>query len=264
MLIHGKFMVDCDSCTITYDQKVLSLTHQEYLLLLLFLKFPNQVLTYGRIIEYLHDNSNKDEFVIESTVRSHIKLLRQSLRDVSLDENIIETVRGLGYRLKPLSHSDKVKNVLLTPSLSVLREFIKSQKIEYLVFDEDLTIQSISPAVKIYCDYPDELKIGKYLGYAFPELIGYEEILEKVVNRQEPVLSLKGIERVNNNNQISYINIYVIADSSESAKSLEKQRLFAFFENYSDEMLLRQQLVHYANQAALNEGLSSSDAVKYS
>lgn len=254
MLIHDKFAADLDSCIITYEQKALVLSPKEYRLLLLFLKFPYQVLTYDRIREYLHDAS-KDDFITESTVRTHIKLLRKSLREVSSDDNIIQNVRGLGYRLKLSSDSGKVEKALLTPSISVMRKFIKSQKIEYLVLDKNLTINSVSQEIAIYCDYPDEIKIGNYGGYAFPELIGYQEALEKVIKEEEPFLLLKGIKRINNHNQISYINIYVIAEPDDVIISLDNQQLFVFFENCSNEMLFKQRLVQYANQTALNPSL---------
>ena len=39
----------------------------------------------------------------EETVKSHIKSLRMKLRTVGAPEDLIETVHGLGYRLKQLA-----------------------------------------------------------------------------------------------------------------------------------------------------------------
>jgi DNA-binding response OmpR family regulator len=56
-------------------------------------------LSRGGIIERLW---SLDDPPSEETVKSHIKSLRQKLREVGAPDDLIETVYGLGYRLKQL------------------------------------------------------------------------------------------------------------------------------------------------------------------
>lgn len=81
----------------TYEDKFLSLTPKEYALLELLVSSGRRVLSRSGIIEQVWslDNSPTDE-----TVRSHIRGLRHKLRSLGAPEDFIETVHGLGYRLK--------------------------------------------------------------------------------------------------------------------------------------------------------------------
>jgi DNA-binding response OmpR family regulator len=80
-----------------YDNKPLSLTPKEYALLELLVKSGRRVLSRSGLIEQVWslDNSPTDE-----TLRSHIRGLRHKLKALGAPEDFIETVHGLGYRLK--------------------------------------------------------------------------------------------------------------------------------------------------------------------
>ncbi|MGH2415644.1 MAG: response regulator transcription factor, partial [Microcystaceae cyanobacterium] len=92
---------DPSTCEVTYSSQVLHLTPKEYRLLELFLRNHHQVLTRSAILENLW---SVEEAPNEDTVTAHIKSLRQKLKQAGAPANFIETVYGLGYRLKlPLS-----------------------------------------------------------------------------------------------------------------------------------------------------------------
>ncbi len=91
--------LDPVSREVTYRQQPLSLSPKEYNLLELFLRNPKRVLTQSAILEHLWSFESQPN---EDTVRAHVKRLRRKLRTVNA-EKIIETVYGVGYRLKPLS-----------------------------------------------------------------------------------------------------------------------------------------------------------------
>ena len=57
----------------------------------------HRVLSRDAIVQNLWSYEDLPE---EATVKSHIKRLRQKLRAADAPENCIETVYGLGYRLK--------------------------------------------------------------------------------------------------------------------------------------------------------------------
>lgn len=82
---------------VTCGEHLLSLTPKEYSLLELFLRNPQRVFSRSAIIDRLW---SLDGSPAESAVTVHIKELRQKLKTGGMIEEIIETVYGLGYRLK--------------------------------------------------------------------------------------------------------------------------------------------------------------------
>ncbi|WP_026732225.1 response regulator transcription factor [Fischerella sp. PCC 9605] len=81
----------------TYDGEPLTLTPKEYAILELLVANGRRVLSRSSIIEQVWP---MDDPPVEETVRSHIKSLRQKLKALGAPEDFIETVHGLGYRLK--------------------------------------------------------------------------------------------------------------------------------------------------------------------
>lgn len=92
----------CDPSTyeVIYDGKTLHLTPKEYSLLELLLRNGRRVLSRSIIIDSLWKSENPPE---EETVKAHIKSLRHKLRTAAAPDDLIETVHGMGYRLKQLS-----------------------------------------------------------------------------------------------------------------------------------------------------------------
>lgn len=93
----GGLQLDPATAEVTYNQQVLSLRPKEYSLLELFLRQPQRVLSRSAIIDHLW---SIDETPVEGSVTNLIKDLRQRLRAAGLSGNPIETVYGLGYRLR--------------------------------------------------------------------------------------------------------------------------------------------------------------------
>ena len=93
----GSLRLDPNSCEVTYAEKLLSLTPKEYGLLELFLRSPGRVLSREIILEHLW---SFEDIPGDDTVKTHIKRLRQKLKIVGVPSTLIETVYGLGYRLK--------------------------------------------------------------------------------------------------------------------------------------------------------------------
>ncbi len=93
--------LDPSSCEVTYADKLLALTPKEYGLLELFLRNSRRVFSCGMILEHLWTYQDMPG---EEAVRTHIKGLRQKLRAAGAAD-LIETVYGIGYRLKPLEEA---------------------------------------------------------------------------------------------------------------------------------------------------------------
>ena len=97
VLTWGNLSLDTSSYEVNYEEKLINLSPKEFALLELFLHYPKRVFSRNAILEHLwsfEDPPNED------TVRAHIKGLRRKLKTAEVD-NLIETVYGIGYRLKP-------------------------------------------------------------------------------------------------------------------------------------------------------------------
>jgi DNA-binding response OmpR family regulator/HPt (histidine-containing phosphotransfer) domain-containing protein len=95
----GDLRLDPLSCEVTYANQPLNLTPKEYSMLELFLRNSRRVFSCGMILEHLW---SYPETPGEEAVRTHIKGLRQKLKAAGASGDWIETVYGIGYRLKPL------------------------------------------------------------------------------------------------------------------------------------------------------------------
>jgi DNA-binding response OmpR family regulator/HPt (histidine-containing phosphotransfer) domain-containing protein len=82
---------------VTYEHQLLTLTPKEYALLELFLRHNQRLFSCGAILEHLWTYEDTPS---EEAVRTHIKGLRHKLKAVGAPHNLVETVYGIGYRLK--------------------------------------------------------------------------------------------------------------------------------------------------------------------
>ncbi|MFM7886883.1 MAG: winged helix-turn-helix domain-containing protein [Pseudanabaena sp.] len=89
--------LDFTTNTVTYNQQPLRLTQKEYGLLELFLRHPQQIFSRSVILDKVW---SVGEFPSEEAVTTHIKCLRQKLKAAGISEDPIETLYGLGYRLR--------------------------------------------------------------------------------------------------------------------------------------------------------------------
>ncbi|MGL5806267.1 MAG: response regulator transcription factor [Xenococcaceae cyanobacterium] len=93
----GELQLDPSTHEASYNDTPLVLTPKEYALLELLVANGRRVLSRSGIIEQVWSYNNSPT---EETVTSHIRGLRQKLRALGASEDFIETVHGLGYRLK--------------------------------------------------------------------------------------------------------------------------------------------------------------------
>ena len=82
--------------TVTRETKEIPLTLKEFSLLEYFMRHPNQVINREDLLSHLWD-FNYESF--SNVVDVHVKNLRRKLATAG-DPNILETVRGIGYRLR--------------------------------------------------------------------------------------------------------------------------------------------------------------------
>ncbi|PSB21974.1 two-component system response regulator [Phormidesmis priestleyi ULC007] len=89
---------------VTYNHEPIALRPKEYSLLELFLRPPQRILSRSNIIDHLW---SMEETPVEGSVTNLIKDLRQRLKSSGMVTDMIETVYGLGYRLKAAPIEDR-------------------------------------------------------------------------------------------------------------------------------------------------------------
>lgn len=95
----GELRLNPNTYEVSYKEQLLNLTPKEYRLLELFLRHSNKTLSRRNILEHLWSSEDSPG---EETIKVHLRSLRQKLRAAGADADLIETVYGLGYRLKPI------------------------------------------------------------------------------------------------------------------------------------------------------------------
>ncbi|MGK7872961.1 MAG: response regulator [Xenococcaceae cyanobacterium] len=129
----GNLHLDPSTCEVTYNSQPIHLTPKEYALLELFLRNSHRVFSRSAILDHLWSFEASPG---EETVTAHIKGLRQKLKAVGLSQDPIETVYGIGYRLKPVKQQQTRGK----------RKKVKKQK----RLSPDVEQQAISAAIDVW------------------------------------------------------------------------------------------------------------------
>ncbi|UBF24924.1 response regulator [Kovacikia minuta CCNUW1] len=98
-LCWGELQLDPNHCQVTYQSKPLHLTPKEYKLLELFLRHPRRIFDRQTLLDRIW---SLDECPGEEAVTTQIRGLRRKLQMAGLTADPIETLYGLGYRLRSL------------------------------------------------------------------------------------------------------------------------------------------------------------------
>jgi two-component system catabolic regulation response regulator CreB len=91
------FSVDEQRYTISYHGEPLELSRYEYRLLAVLVSRPGMVFTREQLMNKAWE---EPDMSLDRTVDTHIKTIRQKLKAIRSDEDIIVTHRGIGYSLK--------------------------------------------------------------------------------------------------------------------------------------------------------------------
>jgi DNA-binding response OmpR family regulator len=98
-VVLGPLRIDATRHEITLDGAVIGLTTTEYDLLATLSAHPGRVFTRAQLLEQVW---GADYFGDDHVVDVHIANLRKKLGDDPAQPRLVETVRGVGYRLKPV------------------------------------------------------------------------------------------------------------------------------------------------------------------
>jgi DNA-binding response OmpR family regulator len=96
-LIAGALSLDPRSRRARVEERELPLSRTEFDLLAAFLRAPGQVFDRGELMETVW---GPDCVVGDRTIDVHLKALRRKIKEAGGDPLVLETVRGVGYRLR--------------------------------------------------------------------------------------------------------------------------------------------------------------------
>ncbi|GAB4458761.1 MAG: hypothetical protein OHK0037_03060 [Elainellaceae cyanobacterium] len=99
VLSWGTLSLDPSSYEVMYGRSPIRLTPKEFALMEALLRYGKRVLSRTAIMEQVWSWSELPE---EETIKTYIKNLRAKLKAAGAPKDLIETVHGVGYRLKPL------------------------------------------------------------------------------------------------------------------------------------------------------------------
>lgn len=95
----GELSLDPSSYEVMYGRSLIRLTAKEFALLETLLRYGKRVLSRAAMIERVWTWQESPE---EDTLKTYIKNLRAKLKAAGAPRDLIETVHGIGYRLKSL------------------------------------------------------------------------------------------------------------------------------------------------------------------
>lgn len=245
----GPLSIDLNSCRVYYAGKPVPLHRQSYKLLLLFFRNPHLVLTPEKIIDYLW---TEEKVPTNSTLRSHIKLLRRSFKKAGATGEIVKNVRGIGYQLA-VPHANA--GYLAAIPLPIAEKLMRIHETEYVEVDSNDRIAFHTPGIAKYCDFPGPL-IGAKVMEAFPVLVGLEGIFEDIRNNRRETFSLKDIALSLQAGEVNFINIYITNRNHLPPSSPNnpewKGCLLVFIEDDTENMREREQLIGQFREVGKN------------
>ncbi|MBD2069327.1 response regulator transcription factor [Leptolyngbya sp. FACHB-671] len=101
VLSWGALQLNPSSYEVTYNRSPIHLTPKEFALMEAMLRYGKRVLSRAAILEHVWNWQDSPE---EDTIKTYVKNLRAKLKAAGAPKDFIETVHGLGYRLKTLDN----------------------------------------------------------------------------------------------------------------------------------------------------------------
>lgn len=131
---------------------------------------------------------------------------------------------------------------------SLLKKLLAPRQIEYLFTDENFTILETSFAAPRFAENIEDVMPGADVRDAFPELVGYEDMILSIYAGEQNNFELKEIFRNSSYKNPFYFDLYIIENKEENS---EKKQLMMLLEDVTEVMVMKQELLQSANEANL-------------
>lgn len=97
VLVHKEIVLDADARTVKVNDSEVTLTAREFAILYTLISNPEKVFSKANIFESAWNETFHGD---DNTVNVHMSNLRSKLADATDDADYIETVWGMGYKMK--------------------------------------------------------------------------------------------------------------------------------------------------------------------
>ncbi len=97
-LVQGGLVMDLDKHEVTAEGREVRLTPIEYKLLQALMEFPGRAFTRDQLLAHVY--AFDEAAVVDRTIDVHIGKLREKIGDDPAQPRYIQTVRGVGYKLR--------------------------------------------------------------------------------------------------------------------------------------------------------------------
>jgi DNA-binding response OmpR family regulator len=105
-LTWGDLSLDFSKYEVLYGRKPIHLTPKEFALMEALLRCNGRISTRSSLIDQIWGSESPPE---EETIKTYIRNLRAKLINVGAPKDLIETIHGVGYRLKCLGSNNSSK-----------------------------------------------------------------------------------------------------------------------------------------------------------
>lgn len=208
LLQWGGLCLNPNSCEVTYQSNLVGLTAKEYELLELFLRHPDQIFSLNRLLTALW---SVEEMPGEGAVRTHIKSLRQKLKQAGSDDPV-DTVYKLGYRLKHqaapaqemgIEEQGKKESVQLPPSSTPPELWETWQEVRQVYCDRLSTIQQAVAALQSQTLTPEQQQsaareahtlVGSLGSFGLDEASRISRQIQQILKQTKPLEKTDAIE----------------------------------------------------------------------
>ena len=100
LLTYKDLVVDMEACSVYVSNKQVDLTAREYKILKLLISNPKKVYTRAHLFEEVWEDRYMGD---DNTINVHISNIRAKLSKLNPKEEYIETVWGIGFKMKSLT-----------------------------------------------------------------------------------------------------------------------------------------------------------------
>ncbi|MCT7985586.1 PAS domain S-box protein [Laspinema sp. A4] len=137
---------------------------------------------------------------------------------------------------------------MTTGTNPLLEKLLAPRRLEYLIINQDGIILDKSPQVHRFAESPEQVQQGRDARGGYPELIGIEQVWIDILEGRCNSFELQGINRCSDREGTLYLDLWIVANSQEHQPP---DRLFVFFGDATERMVLRQTFVQRENDAYL-------------
>ncbi|HLO85190.1 MAG TPA: response regulator [Nostocaceae cyanobacterium] len=262
----GSLHLNPSSFEVTYREITINLTAKEFSILELFLRNNQRTFSRSAIVDQLW-GVEKDP-PEENTIKSHIKSLRQKLKAAGASYDFIETVYGMGYRLKALPNEQNCpvepetnanqQQIFLT-AIAQERETFKAKvglRVAVLKQAVDALMKgALDDEIQQKAEQEAHKLVGSLGSFGFPQssLLAHE--IEDLFHSQKFISQAKCF----------YLNKLLTALERELEKKIDKQNILLVISN--DQQIINGLLEETVNQnieVEITNNIAASKSIIFS